>query len=82
MAMDYDNKNIDGINYFKNAYSACSNADLVIIMTEWNEFRDLQFDRIKEQMREFNVYDTRNIYDAKSIREFGFNYICTGRPVE
>lgn len=82
IAMDETKKNIDGINYFKNAYSACSNADLVIIMTEWNEFRDLQFDRIKEQMREFNVYDTRNIYDAKSIREFGFNYICTGRPVE
>lgn len=82
IAMDEAKKEIKGINYFNDAYAACTKADLVIIMTEWNEFRDLHFDRIKEQMNEFNVYDTRNIYNAKTIREFGFNYICTGRPVE
>ena len=82
IAMDEAKKNINGLNYFNDAYSACANADLVIIMTEWNEFRDLQFDRIKEQMNEYNVYDTRNIYNAKTIRAHGFNYMCTGRPVE
>ncbi len=82
VAMEEAKKDIDGINYFKDAYSACEDTDLVIIMTEWNEFRDLQFARIKETMKAPNVYDTRNIYNAKTISELGFNYICTGRPVK
>ena len=78
-AMDEARKNIEGINYFNNSYDACENADMVIITTEWNEFRDLDFARIKENMRTANIYDTRNIYKPKTLKDLGFNYIATGR---
>jgi UDPglucose 6-dehydrogenase len=52
---------------------------MVAILTEWNEFRDLHFDRVKEKIRTPNIYDTRNIYDPEQIRKLGFNYYGTGR---
>ncbi|MBD3401575.1 nucleotide sugar dehydrogenase [candidate division GN15 bacterium] len=78
-AMDEAKKVVDGIKYQKNAYAACEGADLVIIATEWNEFRDLDFSRIKEQVRTANVFDTRNIYDPRALKQLGFNYLATGR---
>lgn len=80
VAMDEAKKELPNINYFENAYDACEGADLVIIITEWNEFRDLDFNRIKEKVRSHNIYDTRNIYNPEDIRLHGFKYICTGRP--
>ena len=79
-AMDEAKKAIDRVNYFKNSYDACKDADLVIICTEWNEFRDLNLSKIKELMRTPNLYDTRNIYDPTAVRKLGFTYISTGRP--
>ncbi|HKK19851.1 MAG TPA: UDP-glucose/GDP-mannose dehydrogenase family protein [candidate division Zixibacteria bacterium] len=78
-AMDEAKKNVKNINYFNDSYSACAGSDLCMIMTEWNEFRDLNFEEIKKRMRTHNIYDTRNIYNPKNIRSFGFTYICTGR---
>lgn len=80
VAMDEAKKELPNINYFNDAYSACEGADLVIIITEWNEFRDLDFNRIKEKVNSYNIYDTRNIYNPDNIRQHGFKYICTGRP--
>lgn len=79
IAMEKARKVLPDLKYFNNAYEACRDSDLVIIITEWNEFRDLDFGRIKEVMRNPNIYDTRNIYDGNSITEQGFNYISTGR---
>ena len=79
--MDEARKNIDNIKYFENAYDACDNSDLVIIMTEWNEFRDLDFENIKKRVNAPNVYDTRNIYIPDKLKKLGFTYLCTGRPV-
>ncbi len=78
-AMDEARKNVQNINYFNDAYSACTDSDLCMIMTEWNEFRDLNFEEIKGRMRTLNIYDTRNIYNPKNIRSLGFTYTCTGR---
>lgn len=80
IAMEAACRESSGIVYMPDAYSACNGADLVIITTEWNEFRDLDFRRIKESMRQPNVYDTRNIYDPKALRKMGFTYVSTGRP--
>lgn len=82
IAMEEAKKNIVGLNYFDDAYDACENSDLLLIVTEWNEFRDLDFKKIKSLMRTLNIYDTRNIYTPSKITSLGFNYICTGRPVE
>ena len=68
--------------YCTDVYTTCKDADIVIIMTEWNEFRDLDFSKLKSVMKSPNLYDTKNIYTAKKITNAGFNYLCTGRPVK
>lgn len=78
-AMDEAKKAITGIKYSSDAYAACEKADLVIITTEWNEFRDLDFARIKTLVNAPVVYDTRNIYDPRALKELGFTYLATGR---
>ncbi len=80
VAMDEARKDAPDITYCGDAYSAAENADMLLITTEWHEFRDLQFKRMKETLRSPIVYDTRNIYDPKQVREMGFTYLCTGRP--
>ncbi len=77
--MDEAKKTHPEIVYCENYSEACEGSDLVIITTEWHEFRDLDFAAIKEKVRTPNVYDTRNIYIAQDIRDKGFSYICTGR---
>ena len=78
-AMDESKKAIKGIKYCSDAYAACERADLVIITTEWNEFRDLDFVRIKTLMTKPVVYDTRNIYDPQALKKLGYTYLATGR---
>jgi UDPglucose 6-dehydrogenase len=79
--MDLAKKELPDLNYFNNSYAACEGTDLILIMTEWNEFRDLNFAKIKELVRTPNVYDTRNIYPGADIEKLGFNYTCTGRNI-
>ena len=78
-AMDESKKAISGITYCSDAYAACERADLVIITTEWNEFRDLDFVRIKTLVQKPVVYDTRNIYDPAALKKLGYTYLATGR---
>lgn len=69
-------KNVD----FKNdAYEVCEGADLLIILTEWNEFRELDFARIKNKMKSLNIIDGRNLYDPEQMKSAGFNYLGIGR---
>ncbi len=79
-AMQEAKKELPDITCCRDAYEAADGADMVIIATEWNEFRDLDFQRLKKVLREPVVYDTRNIYDPGQIRGLGFKYLCTGRP--
>lgn len=79
-AMDEAKKTLPRIRYFNDPYSACEKSDMVVIVTEWNEFRDLDLERVKTQMRTPNLYDTRNICDLSRVKALGFNYLCTGRP--
>jgi UDPglucose 6-dehydrogenase len=48
-------------------------------MTEWNEFKEMDFRRLKEIVRTPNILDTRNIWDESRLKEHGFNYCSTGR---
>jgi UDPglucose 6-dehydrogenase len=63
----------------KNAYEACENADALVLVTEWNQFRMLDLDRVKGQLRRPVVVDLRNVYDPASMRAAGFEYTCVGR---
>ncbi len=67
------------ISYAPDVYSVASDADLLIVLTEWNEFRELDFKDLKNRMRTPNIIDARNIYDPQKMRALGFNYIGVGR---
>jgi len=63
------------------AYECAAGADAVIIVTEWNEFKQLDLLRLKEQMRQPVIIDARNIYEPSVMRELGFIYRGIGRGV-
>ena len=69
----------DSIIYTKNSYDACSGADAVIIMTEWNQYRALDLDRLGSVMKSRNFIDLRNVYQPRLVKEKGFTYIGVGR---
>ena len=68
-----------GVKLVENNYDAVKGADALVLLTEWNEFRRPDFDRIKSLLREPVVFDGRNIYDPKVMREKGFVYYGIGR---
>ena len=62
------------------AYDAAKGADVLAIVTEWNEFRRLDLGRVKRAMRRRAIVDLRNVYDPAAIRRLGFTYTSVGRP--
>ncbi|RMF06057.1 UDP-glucose/GDP-mannose dehydrogenase family protein [Candidatus Woesearchaeota archaeon] len=68
----------DRITYASSAYEAAVDADALVLVTEWDEFRNLDFKRVVESMRNPLLIDGRNIYDPQEMRAFGFNYIGIG----
>jgi len=71
--------NIENIHYFQDSYAAVSDSDLLIVMTEWNEFMQLDLEKIKKLMRKPNIIDGRNIYIPEKARALGFQYLGVGR---
>jgi UDPglucose 6-dehydrogenase len=69
---------IPDLHYCDDPYSACDSADMVVILTEWRQFRDLDMVEVKRRLRRPNLYDTRNILDRRRMQEMGFSYIGTG----
>jgi len=67
------------INFFPDPYTALEGSSCLVILTEWNEFRELDKEKIKSLLKEPNVVDGRNIYDPKEMEENGFKYIGVGR---
>lgn len=67
------------ICYTKNAYEVAEGADALVIVTEWNEFKQLNMERIKASMEAPILFDGRNIYDPVRMRRLGFDYHCIGR---
>ena len=62
-----------------NAYKAAAGADLLIIVTEWNEFKLLNLERLKGLLKSPLIFDGRNIYDPMQLRQLGFTYYSVGR---
>jgi UDPglucose 6-dehydrogenase len=61
------------------AYSAATGCDALIVMTEWNEFKALDLERIRDLMHSPKIFDGRNIYDPEKVKALGFQYIGVGR---
>ena len=71
---------VSGLVPCKDAYEAAQGADALILMTEWNQFRTLDFDRLKTLLRQPIFFDLRNVYESDRVAAFGFRHISVGRP--
>jgi UDPglucose 6-dehydrogenase len=69
------------VTFAENAYEAATGADVLVVITEWHEFRGLDPRRLKELMRQPRIVDLRNIFDPEEMRSLGFAYDSIGRPV-
>jgi UDPglucose 6-dehydrogenase len=69
----------DKIQYGSTNYDCLKDADGLLIVTEWNEFRSPDFERMKKLMRGHVIFDGRNIYNPSYVRGHGFHYIGMGR---
>lgn len=65
--------------FAENAYDACTGADAVIIMTEWNQYRALDLEKIKKLMKSLVFIDLRNVYEPQRLKSSGFHYFGVGR---
>lgn len=78
-AQENARKIFKNITYSNNPYSALKGCDALVVVTEWNEFRDLELKKVKQLLKHPNIIDGRNIYDPQEMKKLGFNYICVGR---
>ncbi len=71
---------LPGVHWCEDAYDVAIGADVLVIITEWNEFRALDLDRVGASMTQKVLVDLRNVYRAEEVREQGFAYTSIGRP--
>jgi UDPglucose 6-dehydrogenase len=79
VAVEHAKKALPDIEYASDEYEAADGADVLVFMTEWNEFRALDMQKIKGLMRTPRIADLRNIYEPQRMRELGFDYVGVGR---
>jgi len=79
VSMDNSKKLFPNLNYCTSPYEACKDVDAIIIGTEWNEFRALNFEKIKEFIKYPVIFDLRNIYNSSEIEKQGFEYYGIGK---
>ena len=82
-AMNEARKHLRGVDreltYCRKSYEALEDADGLVLVTEWNEFREPDFEKIRDLLREPVVFDGRNIYNPDKLRKLGFTYFGVGR---
>jgi UDPglucose 6-dehydrogenase len=79
-AMDVAKKHFgNGVSYARKSYEALVGADALVLVTEWNEFREPDFARMKKLMKAPVVFDGRNIYNPQQMKSHGFTYVSIGR---
>jgi UDPglucose 6-dehydrogenase len=71
---------LDGIEYAEDPYACAEGADALVIVTEWDAFRALDLERIRDALKQPILVDLRNIYRADDLAEHGFTYVSVGRP--
>lgn len=79
IAADEARELLPDIEFAADEYEAVSGADVLVFVTEWNQFRALDMGRIRNSMKSPKIADLRNIYDPTDIREMGFEYVGVGR---
>lgn len=71
----------DKISYCENAYDVARDADALVIITEWSEFRNPDFDRLSKLLKNKVIFDGRNVYDLEQMNEAGYYYESIGREI-
>lgn len=79
VAMDAMRAVFPAIEYCRDCYEVATGADCLVIVTEWNEFRELDWERVGKLMRQKNVVDCRNVYMPVEVTSMGFQYLSVGR---
>jgi len=69
----------ESVTYCKDAYDAAEGADAVVLTTEWNQFRNLELERLKGLLKHPVFIDLRNVYETDRMRKNGFDYYSVGR---
>jgi UDPglucose 6-dehydrogenase len=78
-AMGNARKLLPEVAFCSDAYEVCDGADVLVVLTEWNQFRMLDVERVRSLLRQPLIADLRNIYDPVAMRDAGFTYVCVGR---
>lgn len=71
---------LEGLRYMKDAYAVAQDADAVVLITEWHEFRNMDLKQLKSIVRTPILIDLRNVYTREEVIAAGFRYICVGKP--
>ena len=79
-SMEEAAKELKDVEYFTDPYDVAIGCDALVIMTEWPQFRNLDLERLKDELKTPTVIDLRNVYEPARMKELGFNYSCVGRP--
>lgn len=79
-AMEEASKILKDIEWCEDAYEVAKDAEALVVITEWNEFRGLDLDHLAKIMRTKRLVDLRNIYKLNEVEKHGFHYISVGRP--
>jgi UDPglucose 6-dehydrogenase len=67
------------IEYADDVYNVAKDADLLVVVTDWNDFKEIDFEKIKSLMKQPNIIDARNVYDPEKLKSMGFTYAGVGR---
>lgn len=79
-AREEADKHLKGVVWHDDPYDVAKDADALVIITEWNEYRALNMSRIADSMKVKRLIDMRNIYKTEVMRSLGFHYVSIGRP--
>ncbi|MDD4894306.1 MAG: UDP-glucose/GDP-mannose dehydrogenase family protein [Candidatus Omnitrophica bacterium] len=70
---------LDKVKFCKDPYETCKGSDCLLVVTEWDEFKELDFSKVKKMLKRPFVIDGRNIYEPERMKKLGFTYIGIGR---
>lgn len=79
VAMEESKHCLSNIEYADDEYDAIKDADALVIVTEWNQFRALDMEKVKQLLKSPKIADLRNVYEPKDMRDLGFEYVGVGR---
>ena len=81
MAMENTKKIFPELIYCSNEYETAEGSDAMVILTEWNQFRNLNLSRIKKLLKNPILIDMRNLYEPEKVKKAGFQYTGIGRSI-